>query len=236
MAAGHGKDAKLYINGADVSAFFTQASSQAMADVAETTTFQQSAKTYIAGVKDGTISAQGLFAGAAGEAHAVLAAALGLDGSEMIFWPQGDALGAFGQGVSAEQTRYSVEAPVSGVVTTSLEAQSSVGIEPVVSLRQLASASGIVAGTGVDNAASTANGGAGYLHVAGGTFTAATIKVQHSVDNSAWTDLITFTLVSGAAPVAQRSAVAGTVNRYLRSNLTALTGANINFGLAFARA
>jgi hypothetical protein len=68
--------------------------------------------------------------------------------------------------------------------------------------------------------ASTQNGGSGYLQVsqlALGGFTNFQAKVRHSVDNAAWVDLVTFTVVT-AAPAAERVAVAGTVNRYLASS------------------
>lgn len=69
----------------------------------------------------------------------------------------------------------------------------------------------------VDNAASSANGGVGYLFVPTvtlGGYTSWTVKIRHSVDNATFVDLITFTIVT-VAPVAVRATVAGTVNRYL---------------------
>jgi hypothetical protein len=90
-------------------------------------------------------------------------------------------------------------------------------------------------GTAVDNAASTANGGVGYLQVSDfATFTGAVIVIQHSTDNSVWADLVTFTNVT-SAPNAQRITVAGTVNRYLRANGDVTGSGSITPFVGFAR-
>jgi len=70
--------------------------------------------------------------------------------------------------------------------------------------------------TSVDNAASSANGGSGFLEVSQFAGLTGFIGIiEHSTDNSAWVTLITFANVT-AAPAAQRITVAGTVNRYVR--------------------
>lgn len=71
-------------------------------------------------------------------------------------------------------------------------------------------------GTAVDEGASSANGGAAYLHVtaASGTTPTLAVKVQHSADNLTFTDLITFSTATG--PMVQRLAIGGTVQRYVR--------------------
>jgi len=74
--------------------------------------------------------------------------------------------------------------------------------------------------TSVDNAASSANGGAAYLQVEDltlGGHTNLTVKIRHSVDNSTFADLLTMTAVT-TARTAERKTVAGTVNRYLTVN------------------
>jgi hypothetical protein len=95
-------------------------------------------------------------------------------------------------------------------------------------------------GESVDHGAATTNGGAGQLQVNAltlGGYTNAVVKVRHSVDNSVWADLLTFTAVT-AAPAAQRVAVSGTVNRHL-SVACAYTGSgsgpSITPVVAFAR-
>jgi hypothetical protein len=90
-------------------------------------------------------------------------------------------------------------------------------------------------GTAVDNAASSANGGVGYLQVSDfATFTGAIMVIQHSTDNSVWADLVTFANVT-SAPNAQRITVAGTVNRYLRANGDITGSGSITPFVGFAR-
>ena len=72
--------------------------------------------------------------------------------------------------------------------------------------------------TSKDEAASTSFGAQAYLQVTAITGTSATVKVQHSSDNSSFSDLIAFTAATG--PVAQRVAATGTVNRYIRVTTT----------------
>lgn len=67
----------------------------------------------------------------------------------------------------------------------------------------------------VDNAASSSNGGSGYLQVtAYSGFDSVVVKIRHSADDSTYADLITFTTVT-AGPTAERKTVSGTVNRHL---------------------
>lgn len=69
----------------------------------------------------------------------------------------------------------------------------------------------------VDNSASSAAGGAGYLQVTDltlGGYTSVTVTLRDSSDDITYADLGSFTAVT-AAPDAERIVVAGTVERYL---------------------
>lgn len=69
--------------------------------------------------------------------------------------------------------------------------------------------------TPVDNSASSANGGVGYLQVtAGSGFTNFVGSIEDSPDDIAYTQLLAFT-DNVVDPFAERVTVAGTVNRYL---------------------
>jgi hypothetical protein len=97
-------------------------------------------------------------------------------------------------------------------------------------LHPLGAETGAGSGTSVDNAASSANGGRGNLHVTAATGSG-TVKVQHSTDNAVWADLVTFTAATGAT--SETKEVTGTVNRYLRANHA--PGTSITYVLGFAR-
>ena len=82
-------------------------------------------------------------------------------------------------------------------------------------------AAGNTEGSSVDNAASSANGGAGYVQVSQltlGGYDDAVLKIRDSADDIVFADLITFTAVT-VEPAAERLTVAGTVDRYLASSL-----------------
>ena len=70
--------------------------------------------------------------------------------------------------------------------------------------------------TAIDNAASSANGGNGYLQVTSlAGFSGFVGTISDSADNVSFTPIITFANVT-AAPASERLSVAGTVRRYVR--------------------
>lgn len=78
-------------------------------------------------------------------------------------------------------------------------------------------------GNSVDNGASSANGGIGYIEIAGFSGpNPLTVKIRHAPDGggtgATWADLITFTVTG--AQTAQRIAVSGAVNRWLSVKAT----------------
>lgn len=92
----------------------------------------------------------------------------------------------------------------------------------------------------VDNGASSANGGAGYLQVSAltlGGYTNVAVKIQGSADDTTYTDLVSFTAVT-AAPDAERKTVTGTVKQYLAASWS-FTGSgsspSATFMVGFAR-
>jgi hypothetical protein len=224
MPATHGLNARLYLGGADVSTFFKSASVDSSKDTVDTTAFGSASKTYIPGLRDATASLEGMFDNGVSGGDAILRAALESSSNlQFSMYPEGAALGNFGFGLSGIQTSHAISASTDDVVQASAEIQSSTGAERLQSVAD----KGAVAATGplttVDSGAATTTGGVGYLHVfVSGT--SVTVKIQDSVDGTTWTDLITF--VAATSSQAQRIPLAGgaTVKRYLRANVTALTG------------
>jgi hypothetical protein len=89
---------------------------------------------------------------------------------------------------------------------------------------------GAVNGTSYDNAATSVGWVAQAHNVdADGT---ATIKIQHSSNNSTWVDLITFTAVPANTAAAQAINTATTVNRYVRAIVTAIGGTTAQVSVA----
>ncbi|MCP4708023.1 MAG: hypothetical protein GY869_05325, partial [Planctomycetes bacterium] len=83
----------------------------------------------------------------------------------------------------------------------------------------------------IDYGASTSNGAVGYFHIlglsAGDTIT---ILIEDSADDNTFATLVTCTL-DGTALDAERVAVTGTVNRYVKASYT-VTGSSISFPIA----
>lgn len=240
MAFIHGKSAIVLLNGYNASAYFNELSASRSVETAETTAFGSSAKTYITGLMDGTASLSGMFDGAASAYDAQIASVLGSStNSVLTFSQQGSlAIGTRLIATAGKHTSYEVTAPVGDVVSANTEIQADGGIDSGVSLHALTAETVSVNSTSNDNTASTANGGAGYLHVTANTMNGnCTLKVQHSADNSTWADLVTFSVVATTITTAERVVVASgtTVNRYLRATLTTAATGSITYHINFAR-
>jgi len=88
----------------------------------------------------------------------------------------------------------------------------------------------------VDNAASTANGGEGFIQCTAATgFSAFVGTIQHSADNISFASLIDFS-DNVTAPFAERKTVTGTVNRYLAFSGNVTGSGSITVFAGFARA
>jgi hypothetical protein len=196
-------------------------------------------KAYLPGLKDGKISASGMFDGATGAIDSVFQAALGASSVvEISVFPDTDAIGKRGFIAECWETSYNLSSPVADVVQASAEFQATGGVDYSVSLQALTTVTVTGNGTGVDNTSSTANGGVGMLHVTANTGSVTTIiKIQHSVDNTTFTDLVTFTSVPTVTTTSERIVVAPgtTVNRYLRVIRTISGTGSITYQTSFAR-
>lgn len=237
MAFGHGKDTKVFINGYDLTTFFTSHDSTEEVDMAETSTFGTNAKTYIPGMRDATLSLEGYFDGAVDAVDQVLSAAMGQNNGVLTVFPQGDTVPAAGFGFRANEKSYDVSGDVGGVVSVSVEAQSTVGRERVLAHHAMSTEVATGNGTSVDGAAASSNGGVAYLHVPDITgITALAVKLQDSADNSVWADVAggAFTSVT-ADRASQRLAITGTIRRYTRAVWTFTGAGSATFSMAFGR-
>lgn len=126
MAFVHGKSAAFKLDNSsgslvDYSAYLEDISFPRSVETAETTTFGSSAKSYITGLSDATISLSGKFDSAS---DATLAAVLGQSATlSFEYGPAGSASGAVKYSGEAIMTSYEVGATVGDVVTASVELQ-----------------------------------------------------------------------------------------------------------------
>jgi hypothetical protein len=231
MAFLHGKGTAVYVDQFDMSAYFNTASRSQSVETAETTTFGKTAKTYIPGLRDGTITLDGLFDGAAGAIDETLNARLGTSTTvkASIILPSGSTAAVGDNAYMAEGrvTSYEVSSPVGDIVSATSEIQATNG---VASGRLLLPASVSISATGqqasVDNTASSAYGYLALLHVTANTRSAGvTFSIEHSSDNSTFTSLASFTATSSSTVESQvLRAYSTTVNRYVRAAYTVSAG------------
>ena len=233
-AFGHGRQASVYQNGYDMSNYLNSVTHSASVDTHETTVFSSTAKTYLVGLVDGSLSAEGLFSstGIDSTLNTLVGSTAGSVWSE---YPQSSAVGSYGMGMAALNTAYEITTPVDGVVSLSVEGQSKMGRERIVSLRAKADASTSGTGTSNDNTAASTEGGSGYLHRFDTNSRTATIVVQHSSAGSSWATLLSFAATTGRN--GQRVPVSGSVKRYVRHSLSLSTNstAAVNFQVGFYR-
>ena len=239
MAFIHGKSAGIVHGVYDLTSYLNDASVSQDVETAETTAFGASAKTYITGLRDATISASGMFDGAADAIDEVLTASIGSDTLAPMIVAQSGLTGAERAYIlQSKTTSYDVSSPVGDVVSVSFDSQADGGVDDAVLLTNLAAITATGNGTGRDNTTSTTNGGMAQVNVTANTLDNTLVfKVQHSADNSTWADLETFTTVPATTTTSERVLVASgtTVNRYLRANYTTSGTGSITFIMAFAR-
>lgn len=236
MAFGHGSKAKIYIAGADLSSAFSSVSVSRQRDTAETSGLGATAKAYISGLSDATVSAEGMYEAGTGLEDTVVNSVLGsADKSAFILASQGDTTTGDPALVGKIDTSsYEISSPVDGVVAVTLEFQTSDGAVSGKMLAPSAARTTSANGTAVDNTASTANGQIAVLQVfaISGTGPSLTVGVEHSADNITYVSLGNFTAVTSGTS-AQTIATSGTVNRYCRATWT-ITGTSPSATFAVA--
>ena len=110
----HGRDAVVYQDGNDLTGYLRSLSNSASVETAESTTFADDDKSYIGGLTDATISAEGLFDSTFdGNINTITGS-----GTKSVWsiYPAGDAAGAAGRGYSLDITSAERTADVGDVV------------------------------------------------------------------------------------------------------------------------
>lgn len=245
----HGKGTGVLLDQYNLSEYFNSADVAQTIDVAETTSFTSSAKSYIVGLNDATVSLSGMYSQDAGGSDEVLSGILGTATTPLVTVAFG--IGTIGNRCitgRVHETNYSIASPVADVSTVTADFNASTdavsgqtyGIRGGV---MLTAGTSIAFGSlgnlaSVDNSASSANGAMAVLHVTANTIAGGntTIKVQHSTDNSSWADLMTFTAVAASTATKELKTATGTINRYVRATAsTAGSSGAITFHVGFAR-
>ena len=236
MSFSHGKDTRVLLNEFNMSTFFNSADVTRDIDVPETTVYGENDRTYINGLRGGTISYAGFWDGTTVTGvDVVLEATLGVSTARIITHaPLGFAIGNVVYMFTTHSTSYGVSHPVDGVVSLTADLQSTGVIDRGVSLHTLTAETVVGDFTSVDNLASTSNGAIAFLHVTAFTGTDVTIVVADDADDvDPFSDIITFTVVTG--PTSESLTAAGTIEQFVRSEISAGTFTSVTFSVSFSR-
>lgn len=247
MVAIHGSKAKLFLSGFDVSGSMRNAATPMSVDVADSSTWGMTSKRYVASdIVEGSMTGDGIWehtGAVVGSIDELLHSNLaGLHVATLC--NGGDGFGNRCRIIGGTQTAFEVTSPGADVVGFTFELAANIGFSNKAKvLVPKAGALGITVGgngTSLDDlggapAIPTLRGIAAALHVIdkGGGAGTLSVKVQHSPDNTVWTDIITFTGRT-VKNLAEYIEVTGTVQRYLRAIWT-LTGGTWDIHVAAGR-
>lgn len=234
----HGSGSRLYVNGRELSQWVRAISGPREVEANESTTMRGRDRTYVPGLRNGTLSADGLWddSGAADGFDGYLESIQGTRDLP-ICWSLGEeAFESIAYGLAGQLTSYEVSTPHDDLAEFSLEVQGSGPRERLIVLHPLGAEESDPGESGVLSVAALSTKGAViYVQSLAGTATAAMpIAVKHSADQTTWVDLATYTLPA-ALPGAARIVVAGTVQRHVKLTWTPGASPSVLFMVGFGR-
>lgn len=235
MTVAHSKDGRVLMNERHVSASLTGYTVSHRRAMGTTSSLLDDGYRAVPGLMSGQLAIRGLLDGTSGDLYVETVGNLGNDDPILVtVFPHLGTIGRPAFIVRADIESLDIPASLQDAVALTIDAMPDDGVDLGVSLHALGAETVDGNFTAVDNAAATTNGGVGSLHVtAYSGLTSALIKIQHSADDSTYADLISFTSVTAAT--SQRSAVTGTVNRYVRATVDVTGTGSATFAVAFAR-
>jgi len=226
MAFQHGKAVFVLLNGYNITGYLNKIETPLTADTAETSCFGVTDKTFLPGLRDATLSGDGLYDASASAIDAIMDAILaGANSGNNIMWiPAGNTIGNYGYAMNMIQTLYSTTGTKDDAVRIGIAGHSSTGRERVKLIHAHGSEDSSSQSASQDLLASGAIGGSAYIFATAITGTLDCI-IQHSTTGAfsgEETTLCTFT--QNTAIGHERLTFSGTVNRYVRAKWTIGTG------------
>ena len=230
------KDVLVVADGYDLSCYLKSCEVSHSTDMLDSTALcTTGTRTFLPGLTERMVTGEGFFD------HNATTDALGLDygfvnefsstaNRIITIGPEGDATGSPAWLFNTKQAKYAINtSEVGQIIMTTFEAKATNdggteygwGGPGDVLLSQ--AVTGTVNGTSVDDGAGATTGYIGHCHVTADNFSSMVVKLQHSTDNSSWSDLATFGTFSGVG-ADQVANTATSVNRYIRAAVTTFTG------------
>lgn len=217
----HGKATGVLLGGYDLTPMLNQIGTPVSLDVSETTPFGSTAKTYIPGLADATVSMGGFFEGDLTATEDMLDVAAETADAILVSYGKAVTVGDSCKIGAVIRSSFEVTSPVGDVVSIAGAAQADGGLRTGKVLAAKQTITSTTNGGTVDGAASSDLGGMATLHVTGNTRNGAvTVVVQHSANGSTWVDKGTFTVVGAGDLTSEVIDLAGTINRYTRAVIT----------------
>jgi hypothetical protein len=245
MAKVNGLNVRLYVEGYDLSGDANALSGMGYTnELLDVTTLDVSARKRLVGIVDGEIGVEAWFDNAAGKQHAVWTSNSGKlpTADQDVLIPMGSAVGDPAVGLVSKEGTYTVNRSAGSAIAASATFTAN-GSAPEFGIMLTSFTDSITAstsGTSVDNSASSSSGGSWYYQItalsAVGGNARWVLNVQHSTNDSSWTDVSTAIVTASDGIGAARTEFTGTVNRYLRQRvvLDASSG-SITYAIAVNR-
>lgn len=238
MATRHGKDTCLFYNGYDISGNLSSAELGLELASAEDTSFKDDWRSRLVGQRDATVTAEGFFDAATGGLDSVIWANIGGANGQVSLILDGDTLGNTCYMIDAHHVNYTPSVTVDDVVKASVEftGTNTVGRGEIIHTLGAETSTGST--TTVDSGASSSSGGHAMIHVtaSAGSWGSFDCDIRHSSDNFSADDnsLVAFTQVT-ADNSSERVTFSGTVQRYLRLDITLTTITSVTFWVGLHR-
>lgn len=236
MARSHGKQTRVLVGSAHLSGSISGWRFEHRRLYGDVSNLLSDGEQWIPGQLAGTLTISGFFDADAGGIEKTFQTAATTDAGLLVTaFPETPAVGSFAFIAEGNVSARDAPSAVKDAVKLSITGTPHDGVDWGRTLHVLGAETATGNAASVDNAASSARGGVASLHVtaASGTTPSMTAVVQHSTDNSVFTDLITFTAATAAT--FERKTVSGTVNRFVRAQFT-ITGTTPSFTFAMVLA
>jgi hypothetical protein len=238
MAFSNAQQARLLINYAHLSGVTRGFNIALTVDALDVTTLADTAKQFLPGLRSGSLSLDMLLdtGSATGSQWDTLTTWQSTNPTTVSVFPSGLTANNIAELASTLQTQLTDSSQPTAPLSASLTGVVDGAVEHGVVVETLQAITVDTTGTSIDCGAATTNGGVAHLHVtAYSGLTSDVLILEHSVDNSVWATLGTFTTVT--ALTSQRLVVASgtTVRRYLRVSDDVTGTGSITRAVTFAR-
>lgn len=220
-----GRNALVLVNEFDITTYLNDSSATEDLEADESTTYGTDAKTYEAGLADGSLSASGLYDGTADAIDEVLRGVAQAATNPVVTRSYARTRGTGASFGEAVRMSHEVSQTPDGLVETSVEFQMDEGLgfgRILTAGLESLSATGDLASVDFVNDPQGASGGFATLHIPTNAHTGTVdVVVEDSPDAAAWATVAAFTQVPASTATAELIRWTGATDRYMRVSVTA---------------